>query len=758
VAAGGLRKVTPDGRISSISLPPDYGPIGLTVTSDDRVVLVSSNGDLLLLDPSGVLSQMSVSALAFGNQLLGEGRIEFYDLYDGIHSTPAAGPNGAIYVPDPFNHIIVAISPSGAVNRIAGRNHYGGDLGPAKLAILNNPKSIAAGPSGNIYVADNANYRIRKIDPSGTITTIIGNGVNEADMRENVRGVSMTITEPTALAVDAAENLYFADRDGSIRKMTREGIVTTLPESANTGLDILQMAASSTGNVYMCEFLFGTIFKYSAAGGLSVFARPGKSTRVIAVDSKDQVYVANTSGVVQRMAADGTTTTVAGGGSKPFQDGLKATEVTLGLVNGLAVDGANNLFITSYDVAYQVDLSGYIWRLTGCCAGGNWGDGGLSTKTGPVLATGVAVDRNGQVYFTDERAGRVRVLTPGLPPMRLLGTDAITGDFVSCTYPELQCKRDTFDIGPAKVGVFFRIQNLPPKSALRFRFVRPDSTTVYQSSFPSPNAELSDYNNYYYANISLDTPGRWSIIFDINGSTVASVPFTVLGPAVTSVVNAATLQAGAIAPNEYLTIFGAGLGPATGETQSLLTLASGTRIYVGGIPAPLTFTQDRQVNLVVPWGIPATSTTIQGEYNGVKGGLFPVLVAPSSPGIFTQNSAQAQAWVVNEDGTFNSASNPAPRNSNIAFWATGQGQVDGAQQDGKQPTGPPFPNPKLPVTVSLGGVTLPDSNITFKGLLYTGVVQINVLIPADAPTGSSVPLRLSIGGATSPSSVTMAIR
>jgi uncharacterized protein (TIGR03437 family) len=131
---------------------------------------------------------------------------------------------------------------------------------------------------------------------------------------------------------------------------------------------------------------------------------------------------------------------------------------------------------------------------------------------------------------------------------------------------------------------------------------------------------------------------------------------------------------------------------------------------------------------------------------------------PSSPGIFTQSYGPGQARMVNQDGTFNSASNPTPRGTYIAFWVTGQGLVDTTVDDGTQPTGPPYPSPLLPVSVSLGGSAVPASSIVFDGLVYSGEVQINLLIPANAPTGSAVPLVVTIGGASSRTDATIAIQ
>ena len=116
-----------------------------------------------------------------------------------------------------------------------------------------------------------------------------------------------------------------------------------------------------------------------------------------------------------------------------------------------------------------------------------------------------------------------------------------------------------------------------------------------------------------------------------------------------------------------------------------------------------------------------------------------------------------RAWVVNQDNTYNSSSNPAARSSYVAFWATGQGLVNTSLQDGAQPTAP-WPTPILPVSVTVGGVPVSADNIIFDGLIFTGEIQVNIQIPANAPTGSAVPLVVTIGGTSSRSDATIAIR
>ena len=187
--------------------------------------------------------------------------------------------------------------------------------------------------------------------------------------------------------------------------------------------------------------------------------------------------------------------------------------------------------------------------------------------------------------------------------------------------------------------------------------------------------------------------------------TVSSAPPT--GPQISSagVFNAATFLAGGIAPNEFISITGTGLGPATGISSAMTTFLSGTRIYVGGTAVFLIYAQNGQVNALAPFGVAGTgSTTVQVEHNGVMGNTVTVPVVNSAPGVFTQAYGPGQAWIVNTDGSFNSSSNPAARNTYVAFWVTGQGLVNTPLQDGTQPTGPPYPSPLLPVAVTIGGL------------------------------------------------------
>jgi uncharacterized protein (TIGR03437 family) len=221
---------------------------------------------------------------------------------------------------------------------------------------------------------------------------------------------------------------------------------------------------------------------------------------------------------------------------------------------------------------------------------------------------------------------------------------------------------------------------------------------------------------------------------------------------ITGVTNAASSQTGAVAPGEFVSIYGNSLGPATyqvavGSQKGL----GGTRVTFNGIEAFLTFTSATQVNAIVPYGVNGKADVVV-TYNGKTSDPFPLALTDASPGIFTRAYGAGQAWAVNNDGTFNTSANPVARGGWISFWATGQGLVTPTGVDGELISG--FKNIVAPVKVTIGGQ---DAQVLGAVLIYTGEIQVNAVIPSGSATGD-VPLILTIGTATGRKDVTVAVR
>jgi uncharacterized protein (TIGR03437 family) len=264
--------------------------------------------------------------------------------------------------------------------------------------------------------------------------------------------------------------------------------------------------------------------------------------------------------------------------------------------------------------------------------------------------------------------------------------------------------------------------------------------------------------------------GRLDLVFTHH----ASASFTLLlnttsrpAMAANGVVNAASFRPGplAVAPGEIVTIFGRDLGPSDLVTARLRTpeyldtVLAGTRVLFDGVEAPLIYAWSFQVSAVVPYGVSGKATTeMRVMYNSTSSPPIVLRVAPALPGIFTANaSGVGQAAAVNQNGTFNSPSNPAAKGSIVTFFATGEGQTNPPGVDGRLAMAP-LPVPVLDVVVGVANI---GAEVVYAGLapgFVSGLMQINARIPPDAPSGGAVPLVIRVGDSFSQPGVTIAIR
>jgi uncharacterized protein (TIGR03437 family) len=240
------------------------------------------------------------------------------------------------------------------------------------------------------------------------------------------------------------------------------------------------------------------------------------------------------------------------------------------------------------------------------------------------------------------------------------------------------------------------------------------------------------------------------------------------------VLNAASLRPGPVAPGELVAIKASGLGPAQGveftpnAAGGVDPLLAGSSAYFGATAGPVLYAHDQQVNAVAPWGIAGQQNfTLQMDYNGTKPFSAPVSVTAVSPGIFIKYSTgegEGNGAIINQDGTINGPespdrpAHPAPRGSIVAIWGTGGGVTTPAGVDGEQVKDDGYKIPLDTVSTRIGGIT---AKVTYAGgapLLVSGVVQINVEVPADAPSGAAVPVQISIQGFNSQPNVTMAVQ
>ena len=240
-------------------------------------------------------------------------------------------------------------------------------------------------------------------------------------------------------------------------------------------------------------------------------------------------------------------------------------------------------------------------------------------------------------------------------------------------------------------------------------------------------------------------------------------------PSIAAVVSAASWQAGPVSPGEIVTIGGTGLGPSTSSSLMLdangkvSTTLDGVQVLFNGIAAPQTYVSGVQINAVVPYEVAgAANLSLQVSAGGQTSQAFPLKLASAAPAIFTADGSGAgPAASLNQDYSYNGPSNPAAKGSYVVLFVTGEGEADPGGVTGQVTTvaaAPPLtPQPLLsPVTVSVGGQ---PALVAFYGEapdMISGVMQINVQIPASVPSGN-LPISVSIGGIGTQSGVTVSV-
>ncbi len=295
------------------------------------------------------------------------------------------------------------VSASGIITAVAGTGSSGfsGDGGPATAATFRDPRGIVVDTFGNIYISDCNNNRIRKINSSGIISTIAGDGT-AAFSGDGGAASAASLFTPSGLALDTMGNLFIADLNNyRIRKVATSGIITTFAGSGSSGGGAANCPATAFG------LLYPTCLVIDRAGNLYVSCH-----------NADQVYKINTHDTLTIFA--GVCAGCGGGG-----DGVPATAASIYQPYGITIDNAGNFYIADQALSNvrKVDTAGIISTVTGISHYGGYNGDGIPAITAKVnYPWDLAVNDSGELLIADEYNYRVRIVPINHDPSFINGT------------------------------------------------------------------------------------------------------------------------------------------------------------------------------------------------------------------------------------------------------------------------------------------------------------------------------------------------
>ncbi len=302
----------------------------------------------------------------------------------------AVDTHGNIYIADVVNDRIRKVNTSGIISTVAGNGQQGfsGDGGPATAAELYHPQGVTADSSGNIYIADERNHRIRKVNTSGIISTIAGNGAGSFS-GDGGQATNAELYNPEGILVDAYGNIYIGDVDNErVRKVNTSGIITTV---AGNGV---QSYSGDGGPATDAELFFPTGMAMDPSGIL-----------YIADNGNYRIRTVNTSGIIS---------TFAGNGVGSYSgDGGPATAAELFSPTGVVLDASGNIGIADFNDNHVriINSSGIISTLAGNGIASYSGDGGPATAAELNHPFSVAFDARGNTLIGDADNNRVRIVS-----------------------------------------------------------------------------------------------------------------------------------------------------------------------------------------------------------------------------------------------------------------------------------------------------------------------------------------------------------
>jgi uncharacterized protein (TIGR03437 family) len=607
-------------------------------------------------------------------------------------------------------------------------------------------QAIAAFHGGQLMLPCTDAFVI-KLDPAGNVlfaTWFGGNGSQTAasaicvDASGNIYLAGLTfpntVSQPDTFPVTAgAAFTNVADGFGFVAKLNSSGTAlvysTLLPVNppALAMPRAMALAIDAAGEAYIAT---------TTAGALPFPSTPG------AFQPAPPPANANGSGVLARLNASGTALLYA-----TYLSGNGLT-----IAQGIALDAAGDAFVVGFTQAADFPVTPgafqtgyfpsaeYMEFVTRLNPGG----------TGLVYSTFLGATRNYASEVKVDAQGGAYVLAQGGAELSSGGyLSHLSADGAALVYSTYLPTTNKFDLDLDSAGSAF------VAGAAGYALLAA-SPGAFQSEFDGSlaNAYAAKFTPHgesagaTYAGL-LQTGATPLIAVAPDGAIMLAEQTSVFSvyPWLT-VQNAASGQAGAVAPGEIVTLRGYGLGPSTAAVAAGQAPVDpgGTQVAFGGIAAPVFSAQSQQVTVQVPWEVagPASAEVVVTYNGGPPAGASasaPVVVATAAPGIFA---------VANSDGTLNSPSNPAKAGGFITIYGTGGGPTNPLGiTGGLWPLAASLATLTLPVSVSIGGT---NAIVLYAGSAPThesGYFQINVSLPSGPPASSAVNLVVTVGDSSS---------
>ena len=753
---------------TAVALDP-AGNLYISDTGNNRIRMVAANGTISPAAGTGTPGYWGDGGAATAAAL---------NQPEGI----SVDAGGNLYIADTINNRIREVTPNGVITTVAGNglatysgDNVGGtgvtassgDGGPATQSSVDFPTGVAVDASGNVYIADYGNSKIRIVNAKGVITTLIGNQ-DGVPLEDGQAAASIRLNGPTGVAVDQAGEVYFTEGSigagsgrangdfrvwrifgGVFAAVAGDGLESFAGDGGAGAVALINapagMAADAAGNIYIADAANNRIRKLSpnglivtvAGNGTAGFAGDGgqavnaelNGPQGVAVDSAGGIYIADTrNNRIRVITGQGIIYTIGGNGNAGFLgDGGPATMAAMHAPSSIAVDGSFDLFIAdSLDHRVrEIFPNNLIKTIAGTGTPGYSGDGGPGVNAQLNAPSAVAVDGAGNVYIADTGNNRVRIvsaagnistLAPGRPFAAPAGV-AVDG---------------AGNVFIAETGNNRVVEAQP--SGLVVAIAGTGACCYAGDGGAAANARLQAPSG-----LAVDASGN-VYIADTANNAIRRLQASAVVPVISAIVNAANNVAGPVSPGEIVVMEGAGLGPPQLTTAPPFNVT----VTIGGIAAPVVYASNSQLSAVVPFGISGSSAQVSVQYLSQAPAQTTVAVAAAAPAIFTADySGKGQAIALNQDGSKNAPSAPAPQQSLVTLYATGLGETSPPGVDG-QIAGNPLPVPVLPVTATVGGQPATVLAASAMPGAIEGTFQLQIQLPV-VVAGPAVPVVVQVG-------------